>query len=114
MQQREIQLEEELKQFLLSNQSIIKEKRREQTESENLSRKGSVLQPIEESNLEDDGISVDNQSLSSKVQVDVSLLESPYEQQMKRMEFQRELFGHVGSIKQCVTALSEDLKAMKL
>ena len=43
MQQREIQLEEELKQFMLSNQSIIREKRREQNESENLSRRGSVL-----------------------------------------------------------------------
>ena len=60
MQQREIQLEEELKQFMLSNQSIIREKRREQNESENLSRRGSVLQPIEESIQEDDAVSVDN------------------------------------------------------
>ena len=45
---------------MLSNQSIIREKRREQNESENLSRRGSVLQPIEESIQEDDAVSVDN------------------------------------------------------
>ena len=43
MQTRELQLEEELKSFLLSNQSIIKERRRELTESENLSRRSSML-----------------------------------------------------------------------
>ena len=54
MQAREIQLEDELKAFMLSNQSIIKERKREQTESENLSRKSSYLTPIEEAKDEDE------------------------------------------------------------
>lgn len=46
--------------------------------------------------------------------VDVSLLEGPYEQLVKRQAFQRDLLGNVSAIKQCVTGLKEDIKSLKM
>ena len=59
-------------------------------------------------------VSIDAQSISSRYQVDVSLLEGPFDQFVKRQEFQRELYQNVGSIKSCVTSLGEDIKALKM
>ena len=42
------------------------------------------------------------------------MLEGPYEQLVKRQEFQRDLLGNVSAIKQCVTGLNEDVKSMKM
>ena len=53
-------------------------------------------------------------SRAQSVLVDVSLLEGPYEQLVKRQEFQKELLSHVSGIKQCVTGISEEVKAYKM
>ena len=87
MQSRESLLEEELKQFMLSNQSIIKERKREQSESESISRQSSFLSPIKEAQDEEAEIPVEMQSFSSKIQVDSSLLDGPFDQYLKRQEF---------------------------
>ena len=114
MQSRESLLEEELKQFMLSNQSIIKERKREQSESESISRQSSFLSPIKEAQDEEAEIPVEMQSFSSKIQVDSSLLDGPFDQYLKRQEFQKELFSNVGAIKKCVTYLNEDIKQLKM
>mmetsp|Transcript_22882 Transcript_22882/g.30486 ORF Transcript_22882/g.30486 Transcript_22882/m.30486 type:complete len:100 (+) Transcript_22882:257-556(+) len=53
-------------------------------------------------------------STTTSILVDASLLESPYEQLVKRQEFQQQLLGNVGAIRQCVTGLKEEIKSHKM
>ena len=53
-------------------------------------------------------------SQAHSVLVDVSLLEGPYEQFIKRQEFQKNLLSNVGAIKTCVIGLKEDIKSFKM
>ena len=47
----------------------------------------SFLSPIKEANDEEADLPIEEQSVSTNIQVDISLLDGPYEQYVKRQEF---------------------------